>query len=285
MTSILIIGGTGYIGSAIYSHVVDRYEKIDTIDMEYRGNFVNNSNLRTDYNHITANKLRNYDVIILLAGHSNVKQSVADPFGAIDNNLCKFVNLIAKLDQQKLLYASSSSIYTGVGGKAVDESWKTFNFSNMYDFTKYACDGISSLLYKNAYALRFGTVCGASPNLRVDLMINAMVKSGLETGTVKIFNGHVRRPILGISDLCNAVDLILQTDTDPGVYNLCSFNATVKEIAARVASRLGCDTVELPPTETYDFSMENGKAISVFGFSPKATVESLVDELVAASTN
>jgi UDP-glucose 4-epimerase len=283
MSSLLIIGGTGYIGSQLYWRLITNYEKVDTVDVENRGNFVNSKNLKLDYNHLTANQLRAYDVIILLAGHSNVRQSIEDPFGAIDNNLAKFVNLIGKLDEQKLLYASSSSVYTGVGGTAVDESWNTFNFSNMYDFTKYACDGISSLLYKNSYALRFGTVCGTSPNIRPDLMINAMVKSGLETGTVRIFNGHVRRPILGINDLCDAVERILSSGAEPGIYNLCSFNATVNEIATRVARRLGCDTVELPPTDTYDFSMENRKAVSAFGFAPKATVESLVDELVQAS--
>lgn len=236
--------------------------------------------MKIDYNHFPAHKLRRYDVIILLAAHSNVKQSVADPFGAIDNNLTKFVNLISKLDSQKLLYASSSSIYTGVGGVAVDEGWKTFNFSNMYDFSKYACDGIASLLYENAYALRFGTVCGASPNLRPDLMINAMVKDAIEVGKIKIFNGHVRRPILGISDLCMAIDLILSNNAAPGIYNLCSFNASVSEIAERIATYLKCNTEVHPPTETYDFSMENKKAATELGFCPTATVETIVDELV-----
>lgn len=278
---VLVIGGTGYIGSAVYRHLTAAGIAVDTVDRELRGNRVNHRNLRCDFQDLTEAFLADYPAVILLAGHSNVAQAVADPYGAFDNNLTAFRDLLAKLRGQRLIYASSSSIYTGVGGQIVDESWKTFNFMNMYDFSKYACDAISSLLYRNFYALRFGTVNGPSENLRLDLMINRMVWSGLTRGRVQMSNPLVRRPILGMTDLCRAIQAIVTGPDAPGIYNVASFNTTVADAAAAVAGAIGCSIEEMPPSPTYDFTMGVKKLTDVFGVEPRQTVRSLIHDLIA----
>jgi nucleoside-diphosphate-sugar epimerase len=278
---VLVIGGTGYIGSAVYRHLTATGIAVDTVDRELRGNRVNEHNLRCDFQELTPAFLADYPAIILLAAHSNVAQAVNDPYGAFDNNLVAFRGLLAKLRGQRLIYASSSSIYTGVGGQVVDESWKTFNFMNMYDFSKYACDAISSLLYRNFYALRFGTVNGPSENLRLDLMINRMVWSGLTRGRVQMSNPEVRRPILGMSDLCRAIEAIVTGPDAPGIYNVASFNTTVAAAAAAVADTIGCPIETMPPSPTYDFTMRVKKLTDVFGVEPRQTARSLIQELIA----
>lgn len=278
---VLIIGGTGYIGSALFRHLTAAGLTVDTVDQELRGNKVNGRNIRRDFQHLTASFLANYPTIVLLAAHSNVRQAIDDPYGAFDNNLVSFKNLLSKLHGQRLIYASSSSIYTGVGGQIVDENWKTFNFMNMYDFSKYACDAISSLLYNNFYALRFGTVNGPSDNLRLDLMINRMVWSGLTRGKVQMANRHVRRPILGIVDLCRTVEAIVTGPETPGIYNVASFNTTVEEAATSVAGIIGCPIETLPDSPTYDFTMEVKKLPDVFGVKPIQTMASLIQDLIS----
>ena len=278
--SVLLIGGTGYIGSAVFRHLSAAGLTVDTVDLELRGNRVNGRNFRADFQHLTASFLANYPTIILLAAHSNVQQALRDPYGAFDNNLVSFKSLLAKLQDQKLIYASSSSIYTGVGGQVVDENWQTFNFMNMYDFSKYACDAVSRLLYRNFYALRFGTVNGPSENLRLDLMINRMVWSGLTRGKVQMANPQVRRPILGIGDLCRTVEAIVAAPDNPGIYNVASFNTTVREAAETVAEVIGCPIEDLPPSPTYDFSMEVNKVREVFGVNPQQTLHSLIRDLI-----
>jgi len=279
--NVLVIGGTGYIGSAIYRHLTAAGITVDTVDQELRGNRINGRNVRCDFQHLTASYLADYPTIVLLAGHSNVRQAVTDPYGAFDNNLVSFKNLLSKLRDQRLIYASSSSIYTGVGGQVVDESWKTFNFMNMYDFSKYACDAVSSLLYRNFFALRFGTVNGPSENLRLDLMINRMVWSGLTRGKVQMSNPLVRRPILGITDLCRTVQAIATGPDLPGIYNVASFNTTVEQAAHAVAAAIGCPIEHLPDTPTYDFTMQVKKLTDVFGVEPMQTLESLIQDLMA----
>jgi len=117
----------------------------------------------------------------------------------------------------------------------------------MYDFTKYASDAVSKLLYENFYALRFGTVCGPSENIRLDVMINKMVWSGLTRGKIEISNPQISRPILGIHDLCRAVELIVTGGDTPGIYNLSSFNTKVGSLGVEVAKILGCAIELLPP--------------------------------------
>jgi nucleoside-diphosphate-sugar epimerase len=271
--SVLIIGGVGYVGSALFRGLTASGFEVDTVDQELRGNRVNGRNVRADFQHLTASFLGKYSTIILLAGHSNVGQSVKDPYGAFDNNLVSFKTLLSKLNNQRLIYASSSSIYTGVGGQVVDENWKTFNFMNMYDFTKYACDAVSQLLYKNFYALRFGTVNGPSENIRLDLIINRMVWSGLTKGKVQMSNPQIRRPILGISDLCRSVDAIVRGPDVPGIYN-------VAEVAHAVSAALDCEFEHLPDSPSYDFSMHTNKLSDVYKIKPQDTLESIIQELI-----
>jgi nucleoside-diphosphate-sugar epimerase len=163
----------------------------------------------------------------------------------------------------------------------VDENWKTFNFMNMYDFSKYACDAVSSLLYRNYYALRFGTVNGPSENLRLDLMINRMVWSALTRGKVQMANPNVRRPILGISDLCRTVEAIVTGPDAPGIYNVASFNTTVEDAAQAVAAAICCPIEHMPDTLTYDFTMQVRKLTEVFGVAPRQTLGSLIQDLIA----
>ena len=50
---VLVIGGTGYIGSAVYRHLAATGIAVDTVDRELRGNRVNERNLRCDFQELT----------------------------------------------------------------------------------------------------------------------------------------------------------------------------------------------------------------------------------------
>ena len=94
---LLLLGGTGYIGSRLYRYLASRGVAVDTVDLELRGNRINLDNIRMDYRDLTAQFLSAYDVVVLLAGHSTVAQSLRDPYGAFENNLVKFAHLLGKL--------------------------------------------------------------------------------------------------------------------------------------------------------------------------------------------
>ncbi len=277
---ILLLGGCGYIGSALSGHLRLAGFAVDTVDLEWFGNPGNPENRRRDYRTLTVDELAPYDTIVLLAAHSSVAMANRDPGAAFANNLTGFQELTQKIRRdQRLVYASSSSVYSGSGATVVDESWSRFNVSNMYDLTKYTGDGLAGISGLDYYGLRFGTVNGASPNLRTDLMINRMVMTAAAHGSIELFNPDIHRPILGLADLCRAVEAIIRGPSRPGIYNLSSFTTTVGEVAEAVARCIGVEIRRGADGPAYDFSMTSEKFSAAYDFVFAETVESIVVSL------
>lgn len=239
-------------------------------------------NTKIDYRSLTAMDLAKYTHIVFLAAHSSVKMTMADPAAAFYNNVLGFKQLLEKITpHQRLIYASSSSVYNGVAGSAVDEDWPNFALGNMYDFSKYANDCFSKYSGCDYVSLRFGTVNGASSNMRTDLIINRMVLTALRDSKVNIANPKVHRPILALSDLVGAIEAIIRGKPPGGIYNLASFNSTVWEIGEYIARSFGVDIEHMPDTPTYDFSIQAEKLQRATGFKFSGTLETVVDGVLS----
>jgi nucleoside-diphosphate-sugar epimerase len=306
---ILIIGGCGYIGSALYKHLIyasipphakilDSFElryDVDTVDLEWYGNYINESNFILDYRDLTPEFLAKYDTVVLLAGHSSVPMSNnSDPQSTFKNNVDNFVVLLAKLRKgQKFIYAGSSSVYNGIPDDNVTEDYLLLNPSNTYDMTKQDLDRYIKLFPDvEFYGLRFATVNGISENLRTDIMINAMVENALKDHRVKLFNENIRRPILHIDDLTRAIQTIIDCKEDHrGIYNLSSFNGTAGSIAEGVADVVGVDLVRVSQADVekaiqsklpavYDFSISSKKFEETFNFKFQGSVETIAKQVV-----
>ena len=285
---ILIIGGTGYIGSALFLHLTRKFT-VDTVDLEHYGNAVNSNNYRINFNQLEKSLLEKFDAIILLAGNSSVKSCESRGYESFKNNVCNFVELLSKLNKkQKFIYASSSSVYGNTRKKFVTEDYRTYIPHNFYDLSKNMIDNYVSLTDINYFGLRFGTVCGFSPNLRVDVMINAMFESYKINKHIKLFNPEINRPILGLTDLCRAVETILVQDKTRGIYNLASFNSTSEEIAKEFSKKLNCPIkLEQPNHQTtsklvstaYNFSIDSKKFEKEFTFTFKDDTISIIDQI------
>ena len=278
----LIIGSGGYIGSRLMKEM-----QATGVDI----NWFKKGRKDVDFKDLTRDYYSEFDNIILLAGHSSVKMSEGGLNSCFNNNVRNFIDLIEKLDKQKLIYASSSSVYGSVGGKTVNEKYFGFEPYNQYDISKHTADLYAQKSDVEYYALRFGTVNGYSPFLSSDVMINAMVNSDINDGHIKLYIKDTMRPILGINDLCESIRYILASDEDKrGLYNLASFNKTAEQIAYEVANVMGVQVHEFEAdptqikntksqTKAYNFSISTLKFRREFGFKFKDTVESLATEL------
>ena len=236
--------------------------------------------------------LSEFDTIILLAGHSSVKMSEGDLTSCYHNNVTNFVELLEKIkSSQKFIYASSSSVYGSVGGKTVTENYYGFKPYNQYDISKHCMDLYAEKSDVEFYGLRFGTLNGYAPITRTDVMINAMTSSALQNGEIKLYVKNIMRPILGINDLCRAIESIVNCKEDKrGLYNLASFNKTAEQIAYEVSNTLNVPVVEYETdptqvkntklqTKTYDFSISTRKFCREFKFKFEETVESITQGL------
>lgn len=252
----LIIGHLGYVGSALCARMPDA-AGVDLRELAPR-----------DYRWLGREQLAPFDVIIWMAGHSSVRQCIYDPRGAYENNLHGLVDLIGKLRKnQRLIYAGSGSIY---GAK-----------DNMYDATKRAADDMLPLLYPNVIGLRFGTVAGPTPNkeaMRWDTMVNGMTRDALTHGVITVRNPTINRPILGINDLCRAVELCITDKVKPGIYDLWSFHTMVGECATIISTMTSAIVEMLGDTPGYDFKM-SGESLAQCGFEVADSLPLVVQQL------
>jgi nucleoside-diphosphate-sugar epimerase len=278
---ILLIGGNGYIGSRLYNQLKKKNYNVDNLDLCWYGKIYDETIVK-NYDDLTKEDLEKYTHVILLAGFSSVGMC-KDLYKTVKNNVTYFSNLVEKLNsEQVLIYASSCSVY-GNGNKVLNENDKLESPLNNYDFSKQALDYITNLsINKRCVGLRFGTVNGYSPNLRTDLVINAMTLSSLEQNKIFVSNGNIRRSLLGIDDLCNAIEKIVVTkNIKSDVYNIISCSYSIVELAKKIQSINGCELVVNDSLSTsYSFTVTNEKFESEFKFKFVDTVDSIYRNLI-----
>lgn len=305
---VLILGGAGYVGSRLWHYLKEAggYQ-LASWDLEWFGKPDTVYNHKYDIKDLTKDYLEDVDVVVLLAGHSSVQMCKDNFHSAWANNVTNFMWLTSQLNNdQKLIYASSSSVYGHWPEEYATEMGGLGEPVNPYDHTKQALDGITNTMIKNnikmksgigkllqcekIFGLRFGTVNGYSQNFRSDVMINAMWNSAKTYGQVKVYNGDTRRSILGITDLCRAVHTIIEQGQKPKIYNLASFHSTSLDIGQTVANCMDVPCVEAEytvmgggnekmTTKNYDFWVSTKQFEQDFGFEFTDSISSIVEDI------
>lgn len=286
---ILILGGSGYVGSALNKHLQNH--TVTNVDLQWFSDYKYDNSIFVDYRDEALTPIiKDSDVIILLAGHSSVRMC-DDRLSSYYNNVRNFVELTNKINpKQKFIYASSSSVYGNTTETEISEDIVDFSPINYYDMTKLHIDHIAQLSGLNFYGLRFGTVNGPAPHVRSDVMINAMTNTAMTKGEIHVFNADTKRSILGISDLVRAIESIIESKQDkPGIYNLASFTSTSGEIAEAVGKVNNVPVInkdeplistnEKLEKKTYNFGVTTKKFEEAFNFKFECTVESIAQDM------
>ena len=292
---ILIAGGAGYIGSLLTPELLSRGYEVDVFDLLWFGNYLPQG-VKVINKHLFDCKeddLKEYEQIIFLAGLSNDPMAEFNPpLNFISNGaLPSYLAYIARrAGVKRFIYASSCSIY----GYAVDSLYT--------EEDPVTCDypyGISKLqgergvlqLQDNDFsviALRQGTVCGYSPRMRFDLIVNAMFKSSVKNKKIVVNNPSIWRPVLDIRDCVSAYLRAIQSDYSlSGTFNVATENLTVGQVADIVKSEIessmnlsiNMEIKNIQDFRNYKVSIE--KAKSQLGYFPSHTVADIVKDLCA----
>jgi nucleoside-diphosphate-sugar epimerase len=277
---ILLVGGSGYIGSELRKKLKVKHE-VTNVDMNLFGGDPTYPN-QMDYGNLEDDFMEKFDVIILTAAHSSVPMCNGDPDGAFLNNVSSCYRFIRNIHpSQKLIYASSSCVYVETGERLAEETDK-IEPVDMLSFSKSTIDNyLRAFNPCEWYSLRFGSVNGWSENFRTDLMINAMTLNAIKDGYLKVFNGDSYRPILGMKDLVRAVESIVDSKEDNrGIYNIASFNTNINTIANKISEITGCTIKEEQNTKSYNFRINSEKFKKTFNVDLVETPESIIKSII-----
>lgn len=233
----LVTGVAGFIGAAVSHELLKQGNKVVGIDNLNDYYDVNLKNARLD--NLTKldgfkfyqEDINNYDVlvnlikeykikkIVHLAAQAGVRYSLVNPRVYIKSNIEGFFNVIEAAKQfgaEKLIYASSSSVYGMVNGKhAVSEKAQTDYPASLYAATKRA-DELIAYSYAKLHklpciGLRYYTAYG--PWGRPDMAIFDFTKKILIGATIEIFNnGEMLRDFTYIDDIVAATITIFNDD-------------------------------------------------------------------------
>lgn len=292
---ILIAGGAGYVGSFLIPVLVEHGYDVDVVDLLWFGNTLSPgvNVIEKDLFECTKEDMLGYDQVIFLAGLSNDPMAEFDPSTNFIYNaaLPSYLAFIAKqAGVRRYIYASSCSVYGYTVNELYDEE-SPVTCGYPYGISKLQGErGVLQLQDEkfSTIALRKGTICGYSPRMRFDLIVNTMFKFAMTDRRVTVNNPSIWRPILDIRDAATGYLRAIQADYSlSGVFNIMSDNYTVGQVGDMVKSevekQLG-EKIEIVLRNIEDFrnyKVTCDKARTYLGFQPTHSVESIVDHLFA----
>ena len=148
--------------------------------------------------------LQGQDIVIPLAALVGAPLCNQDQSGAVSTNQSS-VELLCRLasKNQVVMYPTTNSGY-GVGekGKFCTEETPLRPIS-LYGTTKVRAEE-AVLNRGNSLTFRLATVFGASPRMRIDLLVNDFVYRAVHDRAVLIFEGHFKRNYIHIQDVARA---------------------------------------------------------------------------------
>lgn len=290
---ILAAGGAGYIGSVLVPMLQEHGYDVDVADLLWFGNHLPEGTpiIQKDLFNMTDTDLKGYDQVIFLAGLSNDPMAEFNPaMNFIQNGaLPSYLAFQAKrAGVKRFVYASSCSVYGYTVNELYDED-APVTCAYPYGISKLAGEhGVLQLKDDtfSTIALRQGTVCGHSPRMRFDLIINTMFKCAILDGEITVNNPSIWRPLLDVRDTASAFLRAVQADkTISGVFNVAKDNFTVGQVADFVKDEVEACTgkkvkiriKDIQDFRNYKVSCERAK--TYLGFQPKYAITDITRAL------
>ena len=227
------------------------------------------------------------DAIIHLAAQAGVRHSFEKPMSYAHSNLSGQVGVLELQRHtpsvRRLIYASSSSVYSGTDTVPFSEDTPLETPKSLYAATKMA-DELLSRTYSKLYGLdqiglRFFTVYG--PWGRPDMAYWTFTEAVRMGQPLTLFNfGDIKRDFTYIDDVVAAIGRMLdEVSTAPAltpqhrIYNIGNHTPTpVPDMISLIEKRLGRDAIinraALPPGDMVETYADVARLQADYNFSP-----------------
>jgi nucleoside-diphosphate-sugar epimerase len=300
--NVLVIGGAGYIGSALVEGLLESGHRVRVLDLLVYGDdsismFYDHPNfelVRGDFRniHSVVSAAKGMDAIVHLGA------IVGDSACSIDQDLTVEINLratrtIAEVGKgfgvTRFIFASTCSVY-GASDEILDERSKLRPIS-LYARTKMEAEKMLLSLTDATFAptiLRFGTVYGLSGRPRFDLVVNLLAAKAVQDGEAGIFGGTQWRPLVHVKDVAQAIALTLQAplcNVRGQIFNVGSNhqNYQIADLGPIIREMVPtAHVVTQPQEDNRNYRVRFDRIHEMLGFQPQYTVHDGVQEVVDA---
>ena len=295
---VLVTGGAGYIGSVLVPILLRKFEEVVVID-----NFLYNQTSLLDScfcSHLEVVRgdardqdlMRKYlhefnpDFIIPLACFTGAPICEKWPQEAREVIVDSIKILLdLRLKNQAVIYPTTNSGY-GVGEDGIFCTEKSpLRPVSLYGKLKVEAEKMI-LDSGNSITLRLATAFGASPRMRLDLLVNDFVFKAVNEGRIEIFEPHFKRNYIHVRDIAYA--FIHSADKwekmKNNVYNVGLSDANLSKLELCHLIKKHVPNLRIQKKEGRDPDQRNyivsNEKIERTGFTPRFSLDMGIRELV-----
>ena len=291
---ILVTGGCGYVGSVLVPQLLSDGHNVLVVDDQWFGNFLPShpelAIRKKSINQIDDADLNGIEAVIHLANVANDPSVELNPTFSWEVNVLhttQFLELCKRAKSvKKFMFASSGSVYGVKSEPNVTEELSLVPIS-AYNKTKMSAERVclSYAEYFDVICVRPATVCGVSPRMRFDVVVNMFVLQAFTKGKITVLGGEQVRPNIHIDDMaCVYTHFLGKNELGSGIYNAGFENISVMDIAKMVQEVFKVEIEVKPSNDPRSYRQDSTKLLES-GFVRKKSVSDAISEIATKLKN
>lgn len=306
--NVLVIGGAGYIGSALLPKLLDEGYNVRLLDLLLYGTEpieevvdhehleIVEGDLRHSENVVQA--MQGIDAVIHLGAIVGDPACELDEKATIEINLAatRMIAAVAKAaDIERFIFASTCSVYGAAETDEMLDEQSVLRPVSLYARSKIASERVLRQMADEDFQptyLRFGTIYGLSGRTRFDLVVNLLTAKAKHQGKITIYGGDQWRPFVHVDDAARGIHKALRAPLEivgNEIFNIGSDaqNYTIDQVGEVIHEQVpDSEIVHVgPDADARDYRVSFEKARNKLTYLPNWSLADGVRQVVDAIDN